>query len=115
MAEVGEIKGIVIGCTISVVLFIIRMNLIIKAGRRETRSPRTASGVYLPSRRKFIDGMTLTTSIPAQARWMLIALAKTVTCMDKNKIYGQEVQEHVKQFCWFQVPQHGHNGLICIG
>ena len=36
-------KGIVTGCTISVVLFVMGMNLIINAAKRETRGPKTAS------------------------------------------------------------------------
>jgi hypothetical protein len=72
-------KGIVTGCTISVVLFIMGMNLIINAGKRETRGPKTDSGVYVPSSRGFMDDMTLTTTSPIQARWMLTALEETVS------------------------------------
>jgi hypothetical protein len=34
-------KGIVTDCTISVVLFVMAMNLLIKAGKREARRPKT--------------------------------------------------------------------------
>ncbi|XP_052218148.1 uncharacterized protein LOC127835750 [Dreissena polymorpha] len=67
-------KGIVIGYTVSVVLFIMRMNLLINAAQRETRGPKTESGIYLPSSRGFMDDLTLTTTTHVQARWMLTAL-----------------------------------------
>ena len=67
-------KGIVTGCTASVVLFIMGMNLPINAARRETRGQKTESGIYLPSSRGFMDDLTLTTATHVQARWMLAAL-----------------------------------------
>ena len=42
--------------------------------RRETRGPKTESGIYLPSSRGFMDDLTLTTATHVQARWMLAAL-----------------------------------------
>ena len=50
------------------------MNLLINAARRETRGPKTESGIYLPSSRGFMDDLTLTTATHVQARWMLAAL-----------------------------------------
>ena len=67
-------KGIVTGCTVSVVLFVMGMNLLINAAIRETRGPKTESGIYLPSSRGFMDDLTLTTPTHVQARWMLTAL-----------------------------------------
>ena len=67
-------KGIVTRRTVSVVLFILGMNLLINAARRETRGPKTELGIYLPSSRGFMDDLTLTTATHVQARWMLAAL-----------------------------------------
>jgi len=67
-------KGIVTGCTVSVVLFVVGMNLLINAAIRETRGRKTESGIYLPSSRGFMDDLTLTTPTHVQARWMLTAL-----------------------------------------
>jgi len=67
-------KGIVTGCTVSVVLFIMGMNLMINAALRETRGPKTESGIHLPSSRGFMDDLTLTSTTHVQARWMLTAL-----------------------------------------
>ncbi|XP_052271350.1 uncharacterized protein LOC127872054 [Dreissena polymorpha] len=72
-------KGIVTGCTISVVLFVMGMNLIINAAKRETKGPKTTSGIYLPSNRGFMDDLTVTTATHVQARWVLRALNETVT------------------------------------
>ncbi|XP_052238630.1 uncharacterized protein LOC127849922 [Dreissena polymorpha] len=55
------------------------MNLIINAAKRETRGPKTASGIYLPSNRGFMDDLTVTTTTHVQARWVLGALDETVT------------------------------------
>ncbi|XP_052268605.1 uncharacterized protein LOC127869985 [Dreissena polymorpha] len=38
-------KGIITGCTVSVVLFVMGMNLILNAAKKETRGPKTASGI----------------------------------------------------------------------
>ncbi|XP_052238637.1 uncharacterized protein LOC127849934 [Dreissena polymorpha] len=67
-------KGIVNGCTVSVVLFIIGMNLLINAAQRETRGLKTESEIYPPSSRGLMDDLTLTTTKHVQARWMLTAL-----------------------------------------
>jgi hypothetical protein len=72
-------KGIVTGCTISVILFVMAMNLILKAAERETRGPKTESGIHLPANRGFMDDMTVTTQTHIQARWILQALDETVT------------------------------------
>ncbi|XP_052280752.1 uncharacterized protein LOC127878274 [Dreissena polymorpha] len=67
-------NGIVTGCTVSMVLFILGMNLLINAAQRETRGPKTESGIYVPSSRGFLDDLTLTTTTHVQARWMLTSL-----------------------------------------
>ena len=71
-------KGIVTGCTISVVLFIMAMNLIIEAGQRETRGPLSNTNIRQPPSRGFMDDLTITTPSIIQARWILTALGDTV-------------------------------------
>ena len=61
-------KGIVTGCTISVVLFIMGINLIISAAERETRGPMTNVETRLPANRCFMDDMIVTTQTHIQAR-----------------------------------------------
>ncbi|XP_052268375.1 uncharacterized protein LOC127869754 [Dreissena polymorpha] len=72
-------KGIVTGCTVSVVLFIAAMNLIIKAGDRESRGPKTQTDIRLPPQRGFMDDLTITTESHIQARWILSALEDVVS------------------------------------
>ena len=72
-------KGIMTGCTISVVvLFVMGMHLIINAAKRETRGPKTASGIHLPSNRGFMDDLTISTTTHVQAGWVLTTLDDTV-------------------------------------
>ena len=54
------------------------MNQIINAAKRETRGPKTASGIRLPSNRGFMDDLTISTTTHVQARWVLTALDDTV-------------------------------------
>lgn len=63
---------------ISVILFIMGMNLIIKSAERESREPKASSGICLPSYVGFMDDMTVTTETYIQARWILKALDETV-------------------------------------
>ncbi|XP_052237971.1 uncharacterized protein LOC127849292 [Dreissena polymorpha] len=72
-------KGIVTGCTILVILFVMGMNMIIKAAERESRGPKTNTGIRLPSNRGFMDDMTVTTETHIQAIWILTALDETAT------------------------------------
>ena len=72
-------KGIVTDCTISVILFVMGMNMILKAAERETRGPKTNAGIRLPANRGFMNDLTITTETHIQARWILKALDETVT------------------------------------
>jgi len=62
-----------------VILFVMGMNMIIKAAERESRGPKTNTGIRLPSNRGFMDDMTVTTETHIQARWVLAALNETAT------------------------------------
>ena len=59
------------GCTISVVPFVMDMNLIINAAKKETRGTKTVSGIHLPSNKGFMDDLTIST-------WVLTSLDDTV-------------------------------------
>ncbi|XP_052268321.1 uncharacterized protein LOC127869705 [Dreissena polymorpha] len=77
-------KGIVTGCTISVVLFVMDMNLIINPANKETRGPKTSTGLHLPTNRDFMDDLTVTTQTHIQARWVLKALEEAATWARMN-------------------------------
>ena len=64
-------KGIVTGCTISVVLFVMAFNILIQSAKSECRGPATRSGTRQPSIRAFMDDLTIITDRAAGARWIL--------------------------------------------
>ena len=118
-------KGIVTGCTISVVLFIMGMNLLINATKRETRGPKTTSGVYMPSTRGFMDDLTITTQTHVQARWMLSALEEATTWArmkfkprkSRGLIIkkGQPTQRFNLQVQGEDIPSIMDNPIKCLG
>ena len=63
-------NGIVTGCTISPILFVMGMGMVTRAAERETREPRMDSGIYQPPIRGFMDDLTVTTTTHIQARWV---------------------------------------------
>ena len=71
-------RGIMAGCTVSVVLFVTAMNVIIKGAESECRGPVTSSGVRQPSCRAFMDDITTMTSCQIGTRWILQGLDKMV-------------------------------------
>ncbi|XP_030004234.1 uncharacterized protein LOC115429122 [Sphaeramia orbicularis] len=70
--------GIITGCTISVTLFTLAMNMLIKAAEPECRGPRMKSGQRQPLIRAFMDDLTVTTESIAGCRWILKGLEKQV-------------------------------------
>jgi len=72
-------KGIVTGCTISPILFIMGMNLIISAASTKSRGPKTAAGCQQPVIRAFMDDLTVITPTHVQARWVLTELDRMAT------------------------------------
>ena len=65
-------KGIVTGCTISVILFVMAMNFKTKADIRQ------------PPGRGFMDDVTITTTTHIQARWVLGDMENSY--MGKNEV-----------------------------
>ncbi|XDV27663.1 hypothetical protein PO909_031163 [Leuciscus waleckii] len=69
-------KGIITGCTISVSLFSLAMNMIVKSAEVECRGPKSRSGTHQPPIRAFMDDLTvMTTSVPG-CRWLLQGLER---------------------------------------
>lgn len=72
-------KGIITGCTISVSLFSLAMNMIVKSAEVECRGPKSRSGTRQPPIRAFMDDLTvMTTSVPG-CRWLLQGLEKLIS------------------------------------
>jgi hypothetical protein len=61
-------KGIITGCTISVILFALAMNMLVKSAEVECRGPLTKSGVRQPPIRAFMDDLTVTTTSVPECR-----------------------------------------------
>ena len=71
-------KGIITGCTISVILFIGALNMVIKEAEKECRGPLMMNGMRQKPIKAFMDDMTLTTEKPQGARWILKELDRLV-------------------------------------
>ncbi|XP_054628013.1 uncharacterized protein LOC129179159 [Dunckerocampus dactyliophorus] len=72
-------KGIITGCTISVSLFALAMNMVVKAAERECRGPLSKSGIRQPPIRAFMDDLTVTTTSVPGGRWILQGLEKLIS------------------------------------
>ncbi|XP_061571176.1 uncharacterized protein LOC133424524 [Cololabis saira] len=72
-------KGIITGCTISVSLFALAMNMVVKAAETECRGPLSKSGTRQPPIRAFMDDLTVTTTSVPGARWILQGLEKLIS------------------------------------
>ena len=64
-------KGIVTGCTVSVILFVMAINILLKTAMKECRGPKSLSGIRQPSSRAFMDDMTVITEKAIGVRWIL--------------------------------------------
>ena len=71
-------RGIITGCTISVILFALAMNMLVKSAEVECRGPKMKSGVRQPPIRAYMDDMTITTSSVTGSRWVLQGLGKLI-------------------------------------
>lgn len=71
-------KGIVMGCTILPILFIMGMNVLITAAGKVSRGPTMDSGNQHPMR-GFMDDLTITTYTHVHLRWILKALDDVAT------------------------------------
>lgn len=72
-------KGIITGCTISVTLFALAMNMVVKAAEVECRGPLTRSGVRQPPIRAYMDDLTIRTSSVPGCRWILQGLERLIS------------------------------------
>ena len=71
-------KGIITGCTISVILFALAMSMLVKAAETECRGPLSKSGVRQPPICAFMDDLTVTTTSVPGCRWILQGLEKLI-------------------------------------
>ncbi|XP_062387675.1 uncharacterized protein LOC134076569 [Sardina pilchardus] len=72
-------KGIITGCTLSVILFSLAMNMLVKSAEVECRGPLTKSGTRQPPIRAFMDDLTVTTTSVPGCRWILKVLEQLIS------------------------------------
>ena len=77
-------KGIITGCTISVILFALAMNMLVKSAEVECRGPLTNSGMRQPPIRAFMDDLTVTTTSVPGCRWILQGLERLINWARMN-------------------------------
>ena len=64
-------KGIITGCTLSVVLFTLTMTWLVKSAEKETKGPRSDSGQQQNNSRLFMDDLNTTTETTVQSKYLL--------------------------------------------
>ncbi|XP_061772124.1 uncharacterized protein LOC133562186 [Nerophis ophidion] len=77
-------KGIITGCTISVILFALAMNMLVKSAEVQCRGPLSRSGVRQPPIRAFMDDLTVTTTSVPGCRWILNGLQEVISWARMN-------------------------------
>ena len=65
-------KGIITGCTLSVILFALSMSWLVESVRDETKGPLSSSGQRQANSRLFMDDITTTTETVPQTRCLLL-------------------------------------------
>lgn len=71
-------KGIITGCTTSVSLFALAMNMLAKSTEKECRGLLSKSGVHRPPIRAFMDDLMVTTTSVPSCRRLLKGLEKLI-------------------------------------
>ena len=64
-------KGIITGCTLSVVLFTLTMTWLVSSAKKETKGPKTKSGQQQENSRLFMDDLNTTTETIVQTSYLL--------------------------------------------
>ena len=64
-------KGIITGCTLSVILFALTMTMLVLSAHRETKGPTTESGQQQVTTRLFMDDISTTTETKVQSTHLL--------------------------------------------
>ena len=69
-------KGIITGCTLSVILFSLTMTMLVMSVEKETKGPQSSSGQRQKNSRLFMDDLTSTTLNLVQTAYLLTKLFK---------------------------------------
>ena len=72
-------KGIITGCTLSVILFALTMTMLVLSAHKETKGPTTSSGQLQKTTRLFMDDISTTTETKVQSSHLLNALSEKLS------------------------------------
>ena len=72
-------KGIITGCTLSVILFALSMTMLVMSVKEETKGPKTSSGQRQVNARLFMDDIATTTENLVQTKYLLDKLVAKLT------------------------------------
>ena len=75
-------KGIITGCTLSVILFALTMSWLVESAKHTTKGPKTSSGQRQANSRLFMDDITGATETVPQHRYLLSDIEKKLTWAD---------------------------------
>ena len=64
-------RGIITGCTLSVILFALTMSWLVESNKKVTQGPKTSSGQRQANSRVFMDDITSSTETVPQTRYLL--------------------------------------------
>ncbi len=114
-------KGIITGCTISVILIALAMNMVVKSAEVECRGPLTKSGIRQPPIRAYMDDLTITTTSVPGSRWILQGLERVITWArmsfkpSKSRSMVLKKGKVVDKFCFFCLRNchPNHHGAAC--
>lgn len=111
------------GCTVSVILFVVAMNLILKVGGAQCKGPVVVDSTRLPECRAFMDDITVMTPSVVGTKWILRALEKMASwarmtfkpeksrslCIVKGKLTNNFSIQRVK------IPTIQSQEICCLG
>ena len=69
-------RGIITGCTLSVILFVLAMTMLVEEAKRETKGPKSASGQQQTNTRLFMDDIATATNNLVQTKYLLEKLSE---------------------------------------
>ena len=117
-------RGIMTGCTISVILFITAMNLPLEAAKLECRGPKTSDGTRHSACRAFMDDLTVMTSSMQGTRWILRSLGDMATWARMQFKPGKsrslsirrgKLVKHSFTIQGSKIPTIQEKGIRCLG
>lgn len=117
-------KGIMAGCTVSVILFVAAMNILLKEAAKECRGPVADNGTRHPPCRAFMDDVTVMAPKEVGTRWILKRLEELATwgrltfkpTKSRSLIINKgKVSQRTFQMQGETIPSITQNPIKCLG